>query len=150
MSPLGDETRFATPNGWPKRPESAEEEHIPRFDGLSGKREFAMSIGPMGGIAGSAAGSPLAQTQGSEPERAQQDASAQQRRVESDRKADSAAGIGEADGEDHETADRDADGRRFWEEPPEPEQTDDSSGRSPEPKGKDTSGQSGTLLDLSG
>ena len=78
-----------------------------------------MSVGPMGGVAGSVAGSPLAQTKGSEPERAQQEAVAQQRRAESDQKADSAAGIGETDGEDHETAERDADGRRPWEPPPE-------------------------------
>ena len=32
------------------------------------------------------------------------------------RKAEAAAGVGEPDGEDHETAERDADGRRPWEE----------------------------------
>lgn len=112
-----------------------------------------MSVGPMGGVAGSVAGSPLAQTKGSEPERAQQDAVAQQRRVESDQKADSAAGIGETDGEDHETAERDADGRRPWEPPPEakdPEQTEDQSAPPAQPQSKDATGQSGNLLDLSG
>jgi hypothetical protein len=99
-------------------------------------------------LIGSLAGTPLAQTKGAEVERAQQDAAAQERRALSDQKADSASGIGETDGQDHETADRDADGRRPWErrtaghprsEPvPEPQRS------------KDASGQSGNLLDLSG
>ena len=38
-------------------------------------------------------------------------------------KAEAAAGVGEPDGEDHETAERDADGRRPWEDQPEPEAT---------------------------
>ena len=110
-----------------------------------------MSVGPLGGLAGSAAGSPLAQTKGSDVERAEQDVAAQQRRVQSDQKADSAAGIGEADGEDHETADRDADGRRLWEETPTANA--DKSGGSGSDDGtpsKDVSGQSGNLLDLTG
>ena len=37
------------------------------------------------------------------------------------RKAEAAAGVGEPDGEDHETAERDGDGRRPWEDQPEPE-----------------------------
>lgn len=112
-----------------------------------------MSVGPAGGIVGSAAGSPLAQSQGAEPERARQDAVAQQRRIESDQKADSAAGIGETDGEDHETSERDADGRRLWEQPPEAENADDAqqdSGAPPQRVSKDATGQSGNLLDLSG
>ena len=67
-----------------------------------------MSVGPLGGIAGSVAGSPLAQSKGSDVERAQQDAANQTRRTKADQKAENAAGIGEADGEDHEAADRDA------------------------------------------
>jgi hypothetical protein len=103
----------------------------------------------MGGIAGSAAGSPLAQTKGSEVDRAQQDAAGQERRVHNEQKAESAAGIGETDGEDHETAERDADGRRLWEKVGQRNQT------VPEPPGeqrrsKDASGQTGNLLDLSG
>ena len=114
-----------------------------------------MSMGPLGGIAGSVAGSPLAQTQGSETERARQDAGAQQRRIDSDQKADSAAGIGETDGEDHETAERDADGRRLWEGSPEEkdaqEQDADENLAPLEPRqSKDATGQSGNLLDLSG
>jgi len=110
-----------------------------------------MSIGPMAGIAGSAAGSPLAQTQGSEAERASQDAAAGQRRTEFDRKADAAAGIGEANGEDHETAERDADGRRLWEPPPEGHGEQPGAETTPEDHlSRDASGQSGNLLDLSG
>jgi len=116
-----------------------------------------MSVGPLGGLAGSVAGSPFAQKHGSEVERAAQDRGAQQRKVATDQKAEAAAGIGEADGQDHETAERDADGRRLWEEPPELEEDefdtdqDASSAGSPrQPKSKDASGQSGNLLDLSG
>jgi len=111
-----------------------------------------MSVGPLGGIAGSAAGSPLSQTQGSEPQRAQQESSAQQRRVESDRKAEAASGIGETDGEDHETAERDADGRRLWEGGPEPpeENPEESADAADAPRSRDATGQSGNLLDLTG
>ena len=110
----------------------------------------------MSGLAGSAAGSPLAQTKGADPERALQDAGAQQRRIETDQKAEAAAGIGETDGEDHEAAERDADGRRLWEGPPEGEEEENAedSGRqdaTPEQRlSKDATGQSGNLLDLSG
>jgi len=111
-----------------------------------------MSVGPLGGIAGSVAGSPLSQTQGSEVERARQDTGAQQRRVDSQQKAESASGIGETDGENHETEDRDADGRRPWEFPPAGEQIEDGADASSRdiPRPKDPSGNSGNLLDLSG
>jgi hypothetical protein len=108
-----------------------------------------MSIGPMGGLAGSAAGSPLAQTSGSEVERAEQDAVGQKRRTQMDQKAENAAGIGETNGEDHETEERDADGRRLWEESPptnQPPDAPDADARA----SKDASGQRGNLLDLSG
>ena len=76
----------------------------------------AMSIGPLGFIGG-VAGSSLAQSKGSELERTQHDVAGQERQAEVGRKADSAAGIGAADGEEHQTAERDADGRRLWEAP---------------------------------
>ncbi len=121
-----------------------------------------MSVGPLGGIAASAAGSSLAQSKGSDVDRAQQDTQAQQRRVHMDKKAESAAGIGEADGQDHEAADRDADGRRLWESMEGDEKTAEESGEeSAEESGgeaapieprqsKDATGDSGNLLDLSG
>jgi len=112
-----------------------------------------MSVGPLGGIGGSAAGSPLAQTKGSDVERAEQDASAQQRRVQLDQKADSAAGIGETDGEDHQTGERDADGRRLWEETTQGRSAEEEANPAdapPSQQSRDATGQAGNLLDLSG
>ena len=111
-----------------------------------------MSVGPLGGFGGGVAGSPLQQAQGSEVERAGQDAASQQRRVQTDQKAESAAGIGEADGDDHETEQRDADGHRLWEEAPEPEGEQAEADDTPLPpqQSKDAAGESGNLLDLSG
>ena len=111
-----------------------------------------MSMGPVGGIAGSAAGSPLSQTTGSDVQRAQQETGNQQRRIQADQKAENAAGIGEADGEDHLASERDADGRRPWEETPQGEASHESEGDSGtgDRRSKDPSGQSGNLLDLTG
>ena len=107
-----------------------------------------MSIGPLGGVAGSAAGAPLAQAKGSEVERVQQDTGSQELRVNAAEKAEAASGIGEADGENHETSERDADGRRLWElnKPPGASQGHPAD----EPQVKDPTGQAGNLLDLSG
>jgi hypothetical protein len=126
-----------------------------------------MSIGPLPPVITSAAGAPLAQTQGPEVERAQHASSVAQQQAQGQQKAETAAGIGEADGADHQTGERDADGRLPWQRrrnragqpgaaarrdipaaegppsspPPEPE---------PPPSPKDPSGQSGSLLDLAG
>lgn len=110
-----------------------------------------MSIGPLGPIV-SAAGSPLAQSKGSELERTQNEVSGQERKAEVGRQAENAAGIGAADGDNHETSERDADGRRLWEAPLDPRRSDDASavaGSEP-PRAKDPTGQSGGRLDLSG
>jgi hypothetical protein len=111
-----------------------------------------MSIGPLGGIFASAAGAQLAQGTGSDVKRAQHDATNKQRQVASQQQADSAAGIAETDGEDIESNDRDADGRRPWEfGPPKPpadpaaEQPSDTILQS-----KDTTGDCGKSLDLTG
>ncbi len=110
-----------------------------------------MSVGPMGGLPASAAGLSLAQSKGSDVDRTQQDTAAQQRQVQSGLKAESAAGIGEADGEDHATGERDADGRRLWEEMPGDHQDEPENENQPDPHGcKDPSGERGNLLDLSG
>jgi len=112
-----------------------------------------MSVGPLGGVAGSAAGSPLAQTKGSDVDRAQQDDTVEQRQIRSEKKAETASGIGEADGEDHDTAERDADGRRLWEEPAQQAgsgESDTEPGQKNPPRSRDVTGQSGNLLDLSG
>jgi hypothetical protein len=95
-----------------------------------------MSVGPVGGLIGS------------DVERAQQATGNQERRVQNDLKAERAGGIGEADGDDHEAAERDADGRRPWElrrAAPQPGQP-----AADAPQSKDASGQSGNLVDLSG
>ncbi|MBN2291459.1 MAG: hypothetical protein JXM70_03480 [Pirellulales bacterium] len=110
-----------------------------------------MSIGPSAGLAGSVAGTPLAQASSSESDRIRQEVSAQQRQTVSEQKAENAAGIGETDGEDHETEDRDADGRKLWEETPEGKGQSPDEDRDDEPiRVKDVNGQSGNLLDLSG
>ena len=110
-----------------------------------------MSIGPSAGLAGSVAGTPLAKASSSESDRVRQEVGAQQRQTVSEKKAESAAGIGETDGENLEAEDRDADGRRLWEETPEGngQPRDDVAGETPG-RVKDVSGQSGNLLDLSG
>jgi len=73
-----------------------------------------MSIGPLGGVLGSAAGAPRAQAKGNELDRNQQDAAAHQRQVATDQQAEQASGVGHAS-EDGQTSERDADGRRLWE-----------------------------------
>src|SRR5437016_4103766 len=75
-----------------------------------------MSVGPMG-FFGSVAATPLAQTQGSDVDRAAQETAGQGRQANNAAKAENAAGIGETDGQEHGAAERDADGRRLWEKP---------------------------------
>ncbi len=108
-----------------------------------------MSIGSLSGIAGSIAGSPLAQAKSGDVERVQQEVGSQQHRVEGQQKAESAAGIGQTD-EDQQAAERDADGRLPWRAPATAEnaESEDSAVRRPQPQ--DPSGQSGSLLDLTG
>jgi len=112
-----------------------------------------MSVGPMTGVTGSAAGAPLSQTSGSETERSQKDASANRRQVDGEKQAEKASGIGQTE-QDQEASDRDADGHYFGEgqgkkkeNPKQPEITTE-----PEPprQAKDPSGISGNSLDLTG
>lgn len=108
-----------------------------------------MNVGPMSGVVSSAAGAPLSQTSGSETERAQKDASAHQRQVDTDKKAADAAGIGQTE-EDQGMEDRDADGRRFW-EASERKKTEVPADQNESPrKAKDPTGSSGNSLDLTG
>ena len=72
-----------------------------------------MSVGSMGMVSG-AAGSPLAQSQGSEVDRDQQDTANQARQTRMSDKAEQASGVGQTE-QDEQTGDRDADGRRLWE-----------------------------------
>jgi hypothetical protein len=107
-----------------------------------------MSVGPLGGVNASAAGTPLAQTKSSDVERTSQDVGAQSRGAVYERKAESAAGVGETDGQDHQTGERDADGRRPWEIPPVKQKNPAEDAKSSQ--SRDASGESGNLLDLTG
>ena len=109
-----------------------------------------MSIGPMGGVAGSAAGAPLSQTKGSETERTQKDSADTQRKVDQEAKADKSAGVGQTE-QDEGASERDADGRRFWEASAEKEKKEKET-TDPEPpkQALDPKGESGNALDLTG
>ena len=78
----------------------------------------------------------------------QQDTAAKERQIEGDRQAENAAGVGTTEG-DEAAGDRDADGRRLWERPttPKPALSEDDETTAPT---KDPTGQSGSLLDLTG
>ncbi|HEX4147466.1 MAG TPA: hypothetical protein VHY20_00700 [Pirellulales bacterium] len=109
-----------------------------------------MSVGPLG-AAGSFAGVPLAQTRGSEIERAAQQAQAHERQVRNQTKAADAEGIAATDNEDNQPQDRDADGRRLWERAPSGDEADAQDVLAPESDpNASPSGESGTQLDLSG
>jgi len=73
-----------------------------------------MSIGPM--MAPAVAGASLANAQAAQAERGREAAERTMQAAFLD-KAEQAAGVGATDGEEHQTADRDADGRRLWERP---------------------------------
>ena len=107
-----------------------------------------MTMVPLGGIVSSAAGAPLSQTSGSETERATKDSHAQGRQVDSDQRAERAAGIGQTE-QDQESSERDADGRRLWELPAKPSKRDAATDPASR-QSKDATGQSGTQLDLTG
>ncbi len=127
-----------------------------------------MSIGPLGFFSvlaatspqTSALAAPLAQTQGSDVDRTAQDVAEQARETDADTKAETAAGVGQTDGEEHSANDRDADGRRLWERPLETvddagadEESDGASeadGTTAEHTSKDATGESGNQLDLMG
>jgi len=109
----------------------------------------------MNGVLGSAAGAPLSQTKGSETERAARESSAQERQVTNDTKAEKAAGIGQTES-DEGAADRDADGRKLWEDTAQ-FSSDEESGNEPDtdecetpPATDDPTGESGNALDLTG
>ncbi len=109
-----------------------------------------MSIGLLSNIGGSVAGTSLAQLRGSDVDRGQQETSARDLRVQSEEKAELAAGVGQADGDDHQTADRDADGRQLWRlRNPQSQQAEEGV-PSQDARSKDPTGQSGNMLDLSG
>jgi hypothetical protein len=122
---------------------------VDRVEHLAGEK--TMSMGPLAGIAVSAAGVPLSQTTGGETERVQKDALSQLRQAASNQKAEQAAGIGQTE-QDQETSERDADGRRPWEAPVaavKQEKEEDAAAVLVR-QSKDATGHSGTQLDLTG
>jgi hypothetical protein len=104
-----------------------------------------MSVGSLGGLIGSAAGVPLSQTSGSETERTGREGAAQQRALDGVERSEKAAGIGTTE-QDQEASERDADGRRLWEAPPDKKLDGDEHPR----QSRDATGQCGTQLDLTG
>jgi hypothetical protein len=110
-----------------------------------------MTMMPLTGLAGSAAGAPLSQASGSDVERSQKDALAQGRQSDATEKAERAAGIGQTD-QDQESSERDADGRRPWEAPPKRDKVDAAAEPADAPlrQSKDASGQCGNQLDVTG
>ena len=105
-----------------------------------------MSVGSLGGLIGSAAGVPISQSSGSETERASRESAAQERATDGAERSEKAAGIGTTE-QDQEASERDADGRRLWEAPPDKKQDTTAEGQR---QSRDASGQSGTQLDLTG
>ncbi len=110
-----------------------------------------MSVGPMTGIAAGAAGTPLSQSQGHRRRACRQEAGASQHAARGQLKAESAAGVGEADGEEHQSDDRDANGRVPWRirRVAKEAAADEDAPRAPSPP-KDPGGAAGNLLDVSG
>jgi hypothetical protein len=115
-----------------------------------------MSIGSLG-IVGGFAGAPLSQAKSAEAEK-NREAAAQQAQVRADERAEASSGIGRADGENHESHDRDADGRLgYFQQPtanPEEQNSvegpgDDNVLHAP-PQAVDPNGVSGSRLDLTG
>ncbi|MEO0530783.1 MAG: hypothetical protein AAF266_09455 [Planctomycetota bacterium] len=82
-----------------------------------------MSMGPLGGIVSSAAGTALSQTKGASTEREATEAAARDKADELDLRAEKSSGVGQTEG-DAESSDRDADGRRLWEQQQERDKED--------------------------
>lgn len=97
-------------------------------------------------IVGSLAGLPLAQTKGTESDRAIRESADKARETSAVERAESAAGIGATE-EESAAGDRDADGRQVLvRQQFEREQSDDDADSPHRPK--DPAGHSGTQLDL--
>lgn len=104
-----------------------------------------MSVGQTG-LPSQIAGAPLAQGQG-DIARNQTETANAARQTSLAERAEKAAGIGEAE-QDEQASDRDADGRRIWEQPPNGKS--ESAENVDEHRTPDPSGDRGTQLDLSG
>ena len=108
-----------------------------------------MNIGATTGALGSAAGAPLSQTAGAETERTQKDAAVQQRMADAQTKSEKASGIGQME-QDQEASERDADGRRLWEDTAKKKADVAADGNEALRQAKDATGMSGNSLDLTG
>lgn len=106
-----------------------------------------MSIGSLG-IIGSIAATPATQAKAG-IDKAKEAADIRQREVHANTKAEDAAGVGVTD-RSSETSDRDADGRRLWEAPPEASHEHGQAGEEIGRSAIDPTGASGSTLDLSG
>jgi hypothetical protein len=102
------------------------------------------SLGMIGGFATTGAGQRAADV-----DRTPRDASEQGRAVQAAERAEAAAGIGQTE-EDAQTSERDADGRRLWEAPPQASSTTPASADTPPALSKDATGQRGNELDVVG
>ena len=110
-----------------------------------------MYAGVVGSL-GSVAAGQLQQARTADVDRATQDVLQQARSVDANERTEKAAGIGEMEQEEG-ASERDADGRRLWEQQsrrPRPSQSDPSSDDSGSSLGQDPTGEAGTQLDLSG
>jgi hypothetical protein len=131
--------------------------------------DAAMSIGPAGFYSiiaatapqTSALGAAQTQTQSADFDRTAQEVAEQAREHDSETKAENAEGVGQTDGEEHGTNQRDADGRRLWEKNPaqsadeekteeQPSEDSDDEASDPPHASRDATGQSGSQLDLMG
>ena len=109
-----------------------------------------MSIASLG-ILGGLASTPLSQ-RAAEADKTQQETADQSRVSRAAERAEQAAGIGQTE-EDSQAGDRDADGRRLWEEPGKPQSSDStlpSVAQATGVRAKDPSGACGGQLDLVG
>ena len=107
-----------------------------------------MNVGATTGALTSAAGAPLSQTAGAEAERTQKESSVQQRLADTQAKSEKASGIGQMD-EDQQASERDADGRRLWEDTRKKKaEADAAPGEARQ--AKDPTGMTGNSLDLTG
>ena len=106
-----------------------------------------MNVGPMGMI-GSLAGS-LPQARTADADRTQTESAHDARERQAARNAEGASGVSETE-EESETTDRDADGRRIWEQAEEESQDAAGSPRGRSFVNRDPHGQRGDQLDLIG
>ncbi|MDA7979761.1 MAG: hypothetical protein MPJ50_13420 [Pirellulales bacterium] len=114
-----------------------------------------MDVGALGGILGSAAGAPRAQRAGTDKEREAQEATNQSRQTMAEKKAEAAADIGATEADDQSANERDADGRKLWEDQQAQEKPTEKSqesgtadGGSSQPRSLDPRGETGVRIDL--